>query len=200
MKRTLILAGVGFAIALAVSTTIIVLRTPARPPAARPPAVAPAAPAAPAATAATPAAPAADSTGRASAAAAARSNPGPAASATPAVSTTAASAPVAAATTTVTTAHDAGRGPRTAPAPRPVTPPRNVITPSDYGAVAKILNGMKPAAAAEILKRLDDEQVEGILRSLGARQASTMLGLLPPDRGAALSRRLMRPAEAGGKR
>jgi hypothetical protein len=184
VKRTLILAGLAFVLALAGSTAFVALRAPVpvrkaatetKPPAAgkgEGGASVPAPPAAPA-----PAAAAPDSAVRAPASAVA------------------------------TAATDGARGPEVTPVapatPAPVRPAAapapTVITPADYASVAKILTGMKPVAAGEILKRLDDEQVEGILRSLGARQASTMLALLPPERGATLSRRLMRPSPAGAR-
>ena len=184
MKWTVILAGGAFVLALAGSTAFVMLRTPA-------PAHEPAAAAQPpaAAKAATPrprrrCRPRPRRCGiRRRAPRRRRVTP----------------APVA-----VTAGTDGARAPEVTPvAPAPsraapaAAPP--AITPADYASVAKILTGMKPVAAGEILKRLDDEQVEGILRSLGARQASTMLGLLPPERGAVLSRRLMKPSPGGAR-
>jgi flagellar motility protein MotE (MotC chaperone) len=58
-------------------------------------------------------------------------------------------------------------------------------------AIAKILAAMKPADAAKILAHLSDDQVEGILRASGVRQAGILLAQLTPERGAAMSRRLI---------
>lgn len=63
--------------------------------------------------------------------------------------------------------------------------------------VGSILNNMKPAEAARILEYLSDAQVEGLLRSMGARPSAVMLGQLPPERAAALSKRLLVPAPKG---
>ncbi len=63
--------------------------------------------------------------------------------------------------------------------------------PENFTQVSKILSSMKPAEAAKILVYLSDDQVEGILRSLGVRQAAQMLTQLPTERAAALSRRLL---------
>lgn len=63
--------------------------------------------------------------------------------------------------------------------------------PADFGRVGKILVNMKPAEAAAILSHLSDPQVEGVLRSLGPRQAATMLASMPSERAAQLSKRLL---------
>jgi hypothetical protein len=63
--------------------------------------------------------------------------------------------------------------------------------------VGSILNNMKPAEAARILEYLSDAQVEGLLRSMGPRPSAVMLGQLPPERAAALSKRLLVPAPKG---
>jgi flagellar motility protein MotE (MotC chaperone) len=63
--------------------------------------------------------------------------------------------------------------------------------------VARILINMKSAEAAKIMAYLGDDQVEGILRSMGVRQAAMILAQLPVERAAKLSRRLMAPAPAG---
>jgi hypothetical protein len=65
--------------------------------------------------------------------------------------------------------------------------------------VAKILAAMKPADAAKILSHLSDDQVEGILRASGVRQAGVLLARLDPERGATLSRRLIIRPEGGGR-
>src|SRR5205814_1732319 len=63
----------------------------------------------------------------------------------------------------------------------------------DFTQVSKILTNMKPAEAAKIMSFLSDDQVEGIVRAIGVRQAALMLAHLPTERAAALSRRLMHP-------
>jgi len=88
-------------------------------------------------------------------------------------------------------------------APEPVTPP---VTPArlasvlsgpvrievrSYGDVAKILVNMKPKDAGQILARMNDDNVEGILNTLGPRQAAVLLTQLPAERAAALSLRLI---------
>ena len=68
-----------------------------------------------------------------------------------------------------------------------------------YKQVGSILNNMKPVEAARILAYLSDSQVEGLLRSMGPRPSAAMLGQLPPERGAALSKRLLVPAPKGAQ-
>lgn len=68
-----------------------------------------------------------------------------------------------------------------------------------YKQVGSILNNMKPAEAARILAYLSDSQVEGLLRSMGPRPSAAMLGQLPPERAAALSKRLLVPAPKGAQ-
>ena len=63
--------------------------------------------------------------------------------------------------------------------------------PADFARVGKILVNMKPAEAAAIMGYLADAQVEGVLRSLGPRQAASMLAALPTERAAQLSKRLL---------
>ncbi len=63
-----------------------------------------------------------------------------------------------------------------------------------YKQVGSILLNMKPAEAAKVIAYLNDDQVEGLLRSMSPRQAAGVLGQLPPERAAALSRRLLIPA------
>jgi flagellar motility protein MotE (MotC chaperone) len=60
-----------------------------------------------------------------------------------------------------------------------------------YRRIARILITMKPAEAAGIMSHLTDDQVEGIVRAVGVRQAATLLAQLPTARAAALSRRLI---------
>ena len=58
-------------------------------------------------------------------------------------------------------------------------------------AVSKILSTMKPADAAKIMNHLSDDQVEGILRASGVRQAGVLMAQLPPERAATMSRRFI---------
>jgi hypothetical protein len=94
-------------------------------------------------------------------------------------------------------ADAAPQGDRSAPlgVPASATARQSAAT---YAEVAKLLSSMKPVGAAAILERLSDDQVEGILRSLGVRQASTLLATMPPERAAEMSRRLMVSAPAAG--
>ncbi len=62
--------------------------------------------------------------------------------------------------------------------------------------LAKILTNMKPADAAKVLKDLPDEQVQRLIVAMGARSAATVLAQLPPERAAALSRRLLEDPES----
>ena len=181
MKWTVIAAVGAFVLSLAGSTAFVVLRAPA--PAQKPPAAAKAPAAAPARSASpAPAAPApfADSVAK------------PRVNAAVVASSSSAAAPVVTPATPVPTASAARVTPA---APPPVARLATPQTPADYAQVAKMLTSMKPAGATEIMSRLNDDQVEGILRALGIRQASTLLALFPGERAAALSRRLMqRPA------
>jgi hypothetical protein len=78
-----------------------------------------------------------------------------------------------------------------APAARPANSP----DADSYKQVGSILLNMKPAEAARIMSYLNDDQVEGLLRSMSPRQAAGVLGQLAPERGAVLSRRLLIPAK-----
>jgi flagellar motility protein MotE (MotC chaperone) len=60
-----------------------------------------------------------------------------------------------------------------------------------YEQVARILAGMKPDEAGQILAHLSDAQVEGLVRQMSPRQAAKLLSLIPPERGGLLSRRLL---------
>ncbi len=85
-----------------------------------------------------------------------------------------------------------------APAPAgPKSAPRVSADPAAKQAavkqVARVLSAMKAAEAAKVLAFLSDDEVEGILRAVGPRQAADFMTNLPKDRAAALSRRLMVP-------
>ena len=73
--------------------------------------------------------------------------------------------------------------------------PANVPDADSYKQVGSILLNMKPAEAARIVTYLNDDQLEGLVRSMTPRQAAGVFGQLPPERAAALSRRLLIPAK-----
>ncbi len=81
------------------------------------------------------------------------------------------------------------------PAPAPAR--ARTDEPADYAQVSRILVNMKPKDAAVILGHLSDDHVEGILRSVGVRQAAALLTALPPERAAVMSRRLIERAPGG---
>ena len=66
--------------------------------------------------------------------------------------------------------------------------------------VARVLSAMKAPEAAQVLGLLNDEEVEGILRAVGPRQAADFLTNLPRERAANLSRRLLVPKAAEASR
>ena len=74
--------------------------------------------------------------------------------------------------------------------PAPVDPEDRAAA---YKQVARVLSAMKPPEAAKVLLLLSDDEVEGILRSVGPRQAADFLTNLPKERAAQLSRRLLVP-------
>jgi flagellar motility protein MotE (MotC chaperone) len=71
----------------------------------------------------------------------------------------------------------------------------NLPDAESYKQVGSILLNMKPVEAAKIVSYLNDDQVEGLLRSMSPRQAAGVLGQLPAERAAALSRRLLVPSK-----
>jgi hypothetical protein len=97
-------------------------------------------------------------------------------------------------------------GAQGATATGPAQPPGHPVLPSaiptgaiavsasseSYGHLARILSNMKPSDAAKILAFLTDDQVEGILRTVGVRQAASLFAQLPAERAAAMSRRLIK--------
>ena len=62
-----------------------------------------------------------------------------------------------------------------------------------YKQVARVLSAMKAVEAAKVLAYLSDEEVEGLLRAVGPRQAADFLTNIPKERAAGLSRRLLVP-------
>jgi hypothetical protein len=86
--------------------------------------------------------------------------------------------------------------PRTAQS-TPALPPATdtAKSPESSATVARILAAMKPKDAQAILAHLDDDQIEGLLRSLPVRQSAAMLSLLESQRAATMSRRLLIPSK-----
>jgi hypothetical protein len=103
------------------------------------------------------------------------------------------------ATTVASTA--AATAPVVTHVPDPVVVPAHPARPANspdadsYKQVGSILLNMKPTEAARIVSYLNDDQVEGLLRSMSPRQAAGVLAQLAPERGAVLSRRLLVPAK-----
>jgi hypothetical protein len=79
------------------------------------------------------------------------------------------------------------------PRPTPRVGPDPVARQAAVKQVARVLSAMKAAEAAKVLAFLSDDEVEGILRSVGPRQAADFMTNLPKERAATLSRRLMVP-------
>ncbi len=116
------------------------------------------------------------------------------------------------------TTPDSGAASHAVPPAEGATPPHLPVAPPGPGAppvdragtpeaaaralankqVARVLSAMKPPEAAKVLGYLSDDEVEGILRAVGPRQAADFLTNLPKERAADLSRRLLvpRPNEA----
>lgn len=79
------------------------------------------------------------------------------------------------------------------PAPPPAPDPAALA--AAYKQVARVLAAMKPPQAARVLSQLSDDEVEGILRAVGPRQAADFLANLSVERAGVLSRRLLAPEE-----
>ena len=82
--------------------------------------------------------------------------------------------------------------------------PVSTVNPAEkadaYKQVARVLSAMKATEAVKVMAFLSDEEVEGILRAVGPRQAGDFLTNLPKDRAATLSRRLLVPKpKVGGQ-
>jgi hypothetical protein len=69
-----------------------------------------------------------------------------------------------------------------------------------YKQVARVLSAMKPVEAAKVIGFLSDDEVEGLLRAVGPRQAADFLTNIPKERAAVLSRRLLVPKPVGATR
>ena len=88
------------------------------------------------------------------------------------------------------------------------TPPAAAVLPApgttapgrDFAKLARLLSAMPAPQAAELLGFLDDNDVEGVLRALGLRQAVGIFGALPKPRAAVMSRRLLVPQSVGVSR
>jgi flagellar motility protein MotE (MotC chaperone) len=103
-------------------------------------------------------------------------------------------------TATVTPKTDSSAGsskPASADSARKSTtnPSEKADSPESSATVARILAAMKPKDAQAILAHLDDDQIEGLLRSLPVRQSAAMLSLLESQRAATMSRRLLIPSK-----
>jgi hypothetical protein len=86
----------------------------------------------------------------------------------------------------------------TRPAVGPIADP--IATAGAYKQVARVLSAMKPPEAAKVIAFLSDDEVEGLLRSVGPRQAADFLTNIPKERAALLSRRLLTPKPTGTTR
>ncbi|MEO8633729.1 MAG: hypothetical protein ABI587_00490 [Gemmatimonadales bacterium] len=89
----------------------------------------------------------------------------------------------------------------TASAAPPAKPAQDPIAKAGaYKQVARVLSAMKPPEAAKVIAFLTDDEVEGLLRSVGPRQAADFLTNIPKERAAVLSRRLLTPRSVGATR
>lgn len=110
-------------------------------------------------------------------------------------------APASAPSTTVLASTQGSQTPVVAHVAPPVASgapearPANTPDAETFKQVGSILLNMKPVEAAKIVTYLNDDQLEGLVRSMTPRQAAGVFGQLPPERAAALSRRLLIPAK-----
>lgn len=58
-------------------------------------------------------------------------------------------------------------------------------------AMAKLYDGMEPAAAAKVLVNLEDDVVAGLIPRMKPKNAALVMALLPPVRAAEISRQIM---------
>jgi hypothetical protein len=87
-------------------------------------------------------------------------------------------------------------------APRPLVttiPVDPVARAAAYKQVARMLSAMKPPEAAKVMAYLTDDEVEGLLRAVGPRQAADFLTNIPKERAAKLSRRLLAPDRSNSR-
>ena len=83
-----------------------------------------------------------------------------------------------------------------APAPPAKVPDRSALEAEAMTrakSVAKVLVQMKPKEAVTIMAKLTDDEVERIFRQLNAKQLAALLAVLPGERAAVMSRRLLEP-------
>ena len=83
-----------------------------------------------------------------------------------------------------------------APAPPAKVPGRSALDAEAMTratSVAKVLVQMKPKEAVTIMAKLTDDEVERIFRQLNAKQLAALLAVLPGERAAVMSRRLLEP-------
>lgn len=89
------------------------------------------------------------------------------------------------------------------PATPKVIPASTKVDPAEkaeaFKQVARVLSAMKAAEAVKVMAFLSDDEVEGILRAVGPRQAGDFLTNLPKERAANLSRRLLVPKPKVGQ-
>ena len=79
------------------------------------------------------------------------------------------------------------------PAGAAATKPDAAQRAAGFKQLARIFGSMKAVDAVKVMALMTDEEVEGVLRALGPKQAADMLGEFPKERAAALSRRLLVP-------
>lgn len=90
---------------------------------------------------------------------------------------------------------------RASAAVRPAAPAIDPLAKAGaYKQVARVLSAMKPPEAAKVIAFLSDDEVEGLLRAVGPRQAADFLSNIPKERAALLSRRLLTPMPVGASR
>jgi len=109
--------------------------------------------------------------------------------------TVAQSAPAVAPTSDTGRVDSAKKG-----SPVAVAPADSAKAAARAKSVAKIIANMKPKSAVEVFAKLSDDEVEAIVRQLNAKQTASLLAVLPKDRAALLSRRLLeaKPGRQGG--
>lgn len=69
------------------------------------------------------------------------------------------------------------------------------VETSRINTLAKLYDGMDPRAVAQVMSNLDDETIVSILPRMKIKNASAVLALLPPQRGARLSKQMITIAE-----
>lgn len=80
------------------------------------------------------------------------------------------------------------------PSPVATVTPHRPLDEPDYKLIAKIFANMKAADAAKVLAYMTDDEVQGVFQKLNVRQAAELMGKLPKERAANLSRRLVASA------